>query len=105
LSDDNVDATPAVDVVSCVAVPFEAASAAAVIADVSTLDRAFKAVTTLAALEELTRFDDPLIRPEVNWSVKELVASVNELAPLRIVPRLIMFVKSLRSIEPDDLKI
>jgi len=60
---------------------------------------------TLAALELLTRLDDPLMRPDIKSSVKELVASVKELAPVRIFPRLMMLVTLLRSIDPADWKI
>ena len=105
LREDNVEDTPAVEVVSWGAEPAAAAAAAAVIADVSTFESDFKAEMTLAALVLLTRFDEPLIRPDVKLSVKALVASVTELAPVRIFPRLMMLVTLLRSIEPEDLKI
>ena len=105
LREDSVEDTPAVEVVSWVAEPAAAAAAAAVIAEVSTFESDFKAEMTLAALELLTRFDEPLMRPDVKLSVKALVASVNELAPVRIFPRLMMLVTLLRSIEPEDLKI
>ena len=102
LREDSVEDTPAVEVVSWVAEP---AAAAAVIAEVSTFESDFKAEMTLAALELLTRFDEPLMRPDVKLSVKALVASVKELAPVRIFPRLMMLVTLLRSIDPEDLKI
>lgn len=102
LREDSVEDTPAVEVVNWVAEP---AAAAAVIAEVSTFESDFKAEMTLAALELLTRFDEPLMRPDVKLSVKALVASVKELAPVRIFPRLMMLVTLLRSIDPEDLKI
>ena len=105
MREDSVEDTPAVEVVSWVAEPAAAAAAAAVIAEVSTFESDFKAEMTLAALELLTRFDEPLMRPDVKLSVKALVASVKELAPVRIFPRLMMLVTLLRSIDPEDLKI
>ena len=57
----------------------------------------FSPLTTADALELLTRLDEPLINPEVNWSTKALDALVSELAPISTFPRLMSVVRSERS--------
>ena len=98
---ERVAETPGVELVTgVVSVPAAAAVAARVMAEVSRLASVRRPLMTPEALEFVIRPVEPLIRPLVNWSRKEVLAFVTLLAPVRILPRLMRFVTLDRSMFP-----
>ena len=101
----SVGATPAVLDVRAIAVPVAAASAACVIADVSTLDSALSAAITFPTFWLVISWEEPSISPFVKSAAKASVALVRELAPVRTLPMLMMLTRLPRSRAPVALKI
>ena len=74
----RVAETPAVELLSWVTVPWAAASAAWVRAEVSTLERLLRALMTFWTLLSLINLEEPSIRPLVKSLVKAHKANVED---------------------------
>ena len=105
LRDESVEETPGVEEFTWKDLPAAAFAAAVARAEVSIEANDLSPLMTADALELLTRLEDPLISPEVNWSTKVLDALVSELAPIRILPRLMRVPRSDRSRLPPAMMI
>ena len=104
VSEETVEATPALAVFTWKELPLVAA-AAWVRAEVSRPDSAFSPFIMPPTFALLISDDEPLMRPPANWSVKDCVASLRALAPRSTFPILMMVVRSERSSVPVDLRI